>query len=910
MATKTKKAKKKPLKKTQKTTTKKRTKTKVRSFNKVKKTAKKSQKTKPKKKTVKPVKKTIKREKPKKRKKAAPKSKAKTRISRRKTNKPIKKTSVIQISTTVQASQVDVPKEKKKFFDIPIKTGAIKSPYVVDIYFENDAQPRLENLEKQTPGQELGIEQTLTAMNQPTAVDLCVADHEINLHELAQDFNKPDLPHPFYELYLVGVLEALGIGLCKFQQGLIWPFSKFKGLVPDFKNRFIDTPVEKITTPVKISPPKGWIRGLVSIAGLALVLILPFQGYTYYQEIKTSQAEIQGYSEQAKNLLASLGQVENLDDALSGLSEAQQTINLAQQELNQINNLVVEIAGLIPHAGKKVKSGEALLAMGDNLVQAATIIAKGVQTLLSGEGNMITKVDALLSYVEQAKPAIITAREQAELVDPGSLPQEYEKTFNLIFENLNYLEQNLDDLIALGHTLEIMLGKDQEQRYLFIFENNNELRPTGGFMGSFALIDIDRGEIQNIEVPGGGTYDMQGSLDTNVLAPEPLRLIADRWELQDANWFPDFPTSAEKIIWFYEHSGGATPDGVIVVTATFMEQLLEVYGPIAMPEYGRTFTAENFIDEVQVIVEVEYDKEENKPKKVIGDLAPIMLEKILHANKEQMLATLEVIKRALAEKHVLIYSKNQTVSQDLETRGWNGSVKQTDGDFLMVINSNIAGGKTDGVIEQEYDLNTEISEQGEIINTLKITRTHTGIKNQGFSGVNNVNYLRVYVPKGAELISASGFMPPDEELFDEPLEDCRVDKDLAELEGSWGYHHSGVKINNEFGKTVFASWTQTMPGTETVAEFKYRLPFRLETPKQSFISTIKEKLGFPTTLAYTLFWQKQPGSKEIKYNQRLILPAGMKKLWSNIPELYQGNISTTLVRDTFFALLLEKELNF
>lgn len=798
---------------------------------------------------------------------------------------------------------------EQKFHTIPIKTGStMKSPFVVDIYFENDTPNRFDQLEKQNFEQGLAIDQTLENIKQSAANQLNVQDNEIDIRELAQDFIKSDLPHPFYDLYLFGVIETLGLALCKLQRGLIWPFSKFRSLTPEVTGKLVNSPIERLTAPLAISPPRGWARGIISLVILGLVMILPFQGFTYYKELKNNKQDLEQRGAEVKDLLQGLAEVENLEQAVAGLNQAQETINLAQKELSQINSLVLEIAGLIPQSGKKVKAGESLLAMGQNLVEAANIIAKGLQNLFDENNNLITRIDILLSYTKQSKPLIAQAQFQAEQIDIRALPDEYQKTFSLIYENLKYLNENLDELIALGETMELMMGKYQEQRYIFVFENNNEIRPTGGFMGSFALIDIDRGEIKNIEVPGGGTYDMQGSLDTDLFAPDPLRLIADRWELQDANWFADFPASAKKIIWFYEHSGGATPDGVIVMTATVMEELLKIYGPIPMPDYGRTFTAENFIDEVQQIVEVEYDKEENKPKKVIGELTPIILEKILHSNREQLTAMLGVIKASLYQKHLLIYHQSDSIMDQLDKQGWTGRIKSTDGDYLMIVNANIAGGKTDGVISQNIDLKTEISDQGEIINTLKITREHSGIKHQGFSGVNNVNYLRVYVPKGSELINASGFNPPDEELFDDPRESCVADKDLAETEGAWSFHHSGVKINNEFDKTVFGAWTQTMPGQKTIVEFKYRLPYRLGNDAQvSFITTLKDKLGFPTTQAYTMFFQKQAGIKEIDYNHTLILPNSMQALWTNVPELMNGTISVKLTTDEFFALLLEKQ---
>ena len=125
-------------------------------------------------------------------------------------------------------------------------------------------------------------------------------------------------------------------------------------------------------------------------------------------------------------------------------------------------------------------------------------------------------------------------------------------------------------------------------------------------MGSLALMDIDRGQIKRLEIPGGGPYDFQGQLTAQVAAPEPLRLIQPVWQLQDANWFPDWPTSAEKIMWFLNKSGAPTFDGVIAVTSDVMEDLLMVTGPIEMNEYGLTIDSDNFWYVTENQVENEY----------------------------------------------------------------------------------------------------------------------------------------------------------------------------------------------------------------------------------------------------------------------------------------------------------------
>jgi hypothetical protein len=125
-----------------------------------------------------------------------------------------------------------------------------------------------------------------------------------------------------------------------------------------------------------------------------------------------------------------------------------------------------------------------------------------------------------------------------------------------------------------------LLGSRQDRQYLVMFQNNRELRPTGGFIGSFALVDVSRGEVRKVLVDT--IYNPDGQLKDFLIPPVPLQKITDRWFARDANWFADFRTSASKVAHLFERSGGPTVDGVLAITPVLLEDLLRLTGPISM----------------------------------------------------------------------------------------------------------------------------------------------------------------------------------------------------------------------------------------------------------------------------------------------------------------------------------------
>ena len=458
---------------------------------------------------------------------------------------------------------------------------------------------------------------------------------------------------------------------------------------------------------------------------------------------------------------------------------------------------------------------------------------------------------ALVQLEAQFKIAIekfTLAKEKIQGISLKDLPPEHQENFSKVKTALPELEKGLGDLYLINSALLKLLGHDQWQRYLIMFANNNELRGSGGFLGSFALADIDRGKIKKMEIPAGGTYDLQGQLIPRVISPEPLHLINPRWEFQDANWWPDYPTSAKKIQWFYENAGGPTTDGVILMTASLMSELLAVLGPIELSQFNTVVSQANFVEETQKIIRLERDKESTQPKQILADLGPQILERLFSVTGSDFLDLLDVLKRGLNEKQLLLYFTDPELEKIVLSFDWGGKIKETEGDYLSVVESNIAGGKTDEVIEDTIEHQAEIEADGSVVDTVKLTRTHQGPTDQNpFTGVQNNSYVRFYVPGGSTLVEAVGFAKPDEKYFDQPDESLKNDLDLISVETNKVYDQpSGTDIYWEEGKTVFGNWLSLKPGETKTVTVKYRLPFKI-APNSLLVSGCGGRGGFPAS---------------------------------------------------------------
>jgi hypothetical protein len=438
------------------------------------------------------------------------------------------------------------------------------------------------------------------------------------------------------------------------------------------------------------------------------------------------------------------------------------------------------------------------------------------------------------------------------------------QTVKNVLPETRVMLQDLDNNLEL---CKFMLGYEQSRTYLFLFQNNHEARATGGFIGSYALMKVDQGVVTNMDVRE--IYSPDGQLKEKILAPEPMRVLDAKWNLRDSNWFADFEQSSAKIMSFYEKTGGPTVDGILAMTPNVIERILGVMGTIQMDEYGVEVDAKNFLEVTQYKTGIDYDKAQNKPKQFLADMAPKFFNQMLSAEPEKFKEIVDIIGQSLAEKHLMLYFLDK--EEQAKAVEWNIAGKQFDvsGDYLSVVNTNIGGKKSDGVIEETISQNVEIQANGDVINTVKIKKIHRGGKTKyDWWNWPNINYMRVYVPEGSELLSATGY---DAKGYWGECEECELrmkntaeyvrDQDLVAIENT-KKDFSDWRVNTtvENNKTVIGGWAITFEGSEKEIVVQYKLPFRVRPSNGDL---------------YTLLVQKQSGSAGSRYELNI---SGAKSL--------------------------------
>ncbi|MEK7146006.1 MAG: DUF4012 domain-containing protein, partial [Patescibacteria group bacterium] len=268
---------------------------------------------------------------------------------------------------------------------------------------------------------------------------------------------------------------------------------------------------------------------------------------------------------------------------------------------------------------QEVQSLRHLLEAGTEMAELGRLLSDARTSFetLPAEGSL---TDYIRSVSERdLEPAAAKLSQINILLDQVDLSgTEFEESFAEVQGKLEEVNDLLNWWLSIKEPVYKMLGDRYPQRYLVLLMNNDELRPGGGFIGSFVLLDLNDGRIENMEFHDVYEYDNRTYEHIEVPIHE-LRHLTPEWRLRDSNIYPDFPSSAQEAARFLELEGGPGVDGVIGVNLSAAQSFLEVTGPLSLSSLPKPLTAETFPVVLSTLVEAKvYGK--HSPKEVVGEL--------------------------------------------------------------------------------------------------------------------------------------------------------------------------------------------------------------------------------------------------------------------------------------------------
>lgn len=619
----------------------------------------------------------------------------------------------------------------------------------------------------------------------------------------------------------------------------------------NFRNNFLE-PNQNSISKNKIWK-KIWKKSKTPliVLGIFILIILIFVGI-YLSPVKKIYNDATAGK---NNFLKAKDYLLEQEFELSGqsLDKAVTDFQSSQQEFQKLKWLEK-----VPWLGTQVSVVDNLLMAGSetgqaikkmvNLAEEIVAPFKKDNTFTLSNLNSENKKE-LLGKIYQAKPQLEEVKQQIDVAttyvnkipDKGLL-KKLKDSVDPLKQQVKDMQLAFEKLVPATQLIPPLVGYPEQKTYLFLLQNNTELRPTGGFIGTYGILKVKNGEITYFKTDN--IYNLDSAVEKSLYVAPPWPLTrynkVYQWFMRDSNWSPDFPTSAQKAQWFYQKENGSEGkiDGVVAITPTFIESLLSLTGEIKVS--GVTFNTNNVVDTLQYQVEQGFLKQglpESERKEIIGDFSKILLDKLMKLPKNKWPDLWNVINQNLQQKQILVYLNNENLQNMALEEGWAGEVKKTSSDFLMVVDANLASLKSDPGVKRTIDYKVE-EKNNQLEAEVKIDYQNTGTLS--WKTTRYRTYTRIYVPKGSELIDVTGAMV-----------DCKLND-----KGS-------VEKNEELDKQVFGTFICIEPQEEKQLIFKYKLP--------SYILD-----GIRNNKNYHLVIEKQPGT----IAHQLIVDLNFEKKWT------------------------------
>lgn len=595
----------------------------------------------------------------------------------------------------------------------------------------------------------------------------------------------------------------------------------------------------------------GIIVGIILLVIVLLAAAGIFAVYFPAKKIMVSASAAYASVQEA----AALAKKQDIMGAGDKLKDTRQKIETVRNDLKAFS----WTSGL-PYAGNYYADGNHVINAALNGVDAGQIIVEAIRPHadllgLKGQGSFVggsaeeriqktvQTMDKITPKIDDVEVKLNLIKKELDAIDPKRYPEEYKGkkirsqltlARNLVDESSTAIANAKPLIVAIPK----LLGEPKEKKYIVLFQNDKELRSTGGFLTAYAVFRMEHGKA--LAEASEDIYKLDSEVTKNVKAPRVLiDYLPDPYlknpylNIRDTNISPDYLTSMQSFSNLYDSvPGGVKYDGIIALDTHVLVKILDVLGPLEVS--GLKFSSEinPNCNCTQVIYELERYADERvgylktDRKDVIGKLMYAIMQKALSSSPKLYWGRLfQVGIDEMSQKHILIYLKDENAQKGVEALNYGGRIREySGGDYLHINDTNLGGAKSNMFVIENVNQTFEKNSDNTVTKTvtIKYNNPEPASNCNPETGKLCLNgklrdWIRLYVPKGSQLIDKKG---------------------------------SQVKITTyeDLGKTVFDGFITVNPEGSAQVMFKYKLPFTVkDTPEMKMLI------------------QKQPGTDNNKY---------------------------------------------
>jgi hypothetical protein len=558
------------------------------------------------------------------------------------------------------------------------------------------------------------------------------------------------------------------------------------------------------------------------------------------------------------------------DPARLNLTAVADEVHGARQEFYILRGELAPLLWLGARFGGDLGTAEPLMeAGGESLVAADESLSALTPSLgdLELSSLSIKQMPQILDALATARPALARAGTHLDAAAAalariaGPLSPRLERWVSKASQLVQLAQYGIEGAqIAPG-----LLGQDSSRTYLVLVQNSDELRPTGGFISAVGRVEISHGQLISVTVQD--SYAIDDFTKNYPNPPQPLLdyMGSEQWVLRDTNWSPDFPTTALDAIHLYQISRPEQVDGVIGMNLKGIEMLIAGLEPLDVPGLSEPVTAANVSQILRETWNPSQDTSGSSEdwwswystrKQFIGVVMRAAIDKLLAGKANWKQLGLETID-AFSQRQLMIYTSPE--SDMLKQLRWDGALRSSVGDYLMVVDANVGFNKTNVLVSENLNYQVTLLPDGTGRAVVGLNYAHQGTRtdvvctqiipydeNITYDKLINTCYydfLRLVVPRGSQLREATAHPVPGKYLLSGVVNDGKAET-LRDDPSGW---------------TMFGQFFVVEYGKQLLTRFEYDLPV-----------VVTDAAG---QKRYALLLQKQSGTDAMPVKVKLILPA-------------------------------------
>jgi len=489
-------------------------------------------------------------------------------------------------------------------------------------------------------------------------------------------------------------------------------------------------------------------------------LVVVAAAFGLYRSARAAQAALDGKAAllRAEQLLGA----RQLESAKVELVRAGASFARSRNEIRSLTR-VLPFASAVPLVGSQIRGVDGLSQAGVLLADAGVRLTEAAADIIDPAdkeqrlSDALERLRAVQSLLDAGVASIDAAAERVDDLDGVRLVRPLGRARTDLSRRLPEFRGRATDAQDALASMITFAGGDGPRRYLVLSQNPDEVRPTGGFIGTYGVLSADDGDLalERYDSIESWITPRPAAVATPVERGSPLRFDPRLSQsLANVNTSPDWPQGAQLATRLWERGGEVPVQGVVTFTPAFLARILGVVGPVAIDTYGETVTAANVVERLDHYTHVAPPEPGTGRKDFVAVLAEAVMTRLFDAPASQWDGLAQAFGAAFGNREAMAWSTDAEVARVLGTRGWDGSVPVTTGDFVYPAEFEYAA-KQGRELRRTYDHHVAFQADGSARITTAVKIVNSSAPDPVLNPPGTLTYVTLYGPVGAVFDQAS-----------------------------------------------------------------------------------------------------------------------------------------------------------